>query len=418
MLRSTPSAAPIRSPVGRPSQVLTDRPPGTLRPGVPPTYRPVVFAALGAAGIAERAPCKRRLGTVLGVGEETARRAAGPPPGRDGGAAAVRHVGALGRGAAQGQAGLTAESGASTTGRMTISRNRPPADHQLGDPYNPLDGDFVGGLRRDLEPLDELRESMRAFGWIKEAPAIKDEHGVVIDGHRRLAVARELGIAEVVRIIPFGDGDEADDERLKFALAANSHRKPFAEADRRHIAEHVTPGQDWDMTKIGAALTIEPEPEAVSPTTSQRPSSTQDRPGESSTRTGWSNSAPRPWPSIRRSAGRLFVPARREPPGRRSARRSGFLSKAPSTATEWPSRTRRGPCLGPCARCERAGRSAGSASGRDGGAAAVCHVGALGRGAPAPADAFYTALSWMTFASAKPDRAAAIAWSRSAAECW
>ena len=64
----------------------------------------------------------------------------------------------------------------------------------------------------------ELRESMRAFGWIEELPALRDERGVVLVGNRRLAIATELDIDPVVRPIRIGQGDEADARR--FAIRA------------------------------------------------------------------------------------------------------------------------------------------------------------------------------------------------------
>jgi len=58
----------------------------------------------------------------------------------------------------------------------------------LADPAFHLEG---------REPDGELRDSMRTHGWIRSLPAIVDEDGNVLSGHRRMAVAEELGIEPV-----------------------------------------------------------------------------------------------------------------------------------------------------------------------------------------------------------------------------
>jgi hypothetical protein len=138
--------------------------------------------------------------------------------------------------------------------RKKLARAHDP-HAQLRDPFNPMSGAFSDNVRK-VGDLDELRESMRAFGWIEHLPAVEDERGVVLMGHRRLAVAAELGIDPVVKTIRFGSGDEADARRLKLALASNIGAKPFTPSDRKRIAEYLYAEREWVMVRIAEALNV------------------------------------------------------------------------------------------------------------------------------------------------------------------
>ncbi len=92
--------------------------------------------------------------------------------------------------------------------------------------------------------LDDLKKTMRPFGWLEEMPAIVDEHGHVIVGHRRLAAARVLRaegvhIRDNVVVRKFGNGAEADNDRVQLFLASNTAAKPFTKGNKRHIAEFL-----------------------------------------------------------------------------------------------------------------------------------------------------------------------------------
>jgi hypothetical protein len=116
----------------------------------------------------------------------------------------------------------------------------------LKSPFDPMlkSGIFAQNTRaKGKDDLSDLIESMRTFGWIPYHPAIVDEKGVVLVGHRRLAAAKELGIPvreehEIVTV-DLGSGDPADAERLKLALASNLGNKPLNAADRKRIAERL-----------------------------------------------------------------------------------------------------------------------------------------------------------------------------------
>jgi ParB-like chromosome segregation protein Spo0J len=134
-------------------------------------------------------------------------------------------------------------------------------DHELGDLFNPLTGArFAGNIRTDKSAMSrdtmaELRESMREFGWVKQFPALVDERGVVLVGHRRIAVAKELGIDPVTETLNLGRGDAADAERLKIALASNLGFKPMSPTDRKNVGEALY-REGWSMQRIGEALRV------------------------------------------------------------------------------------------------------------------------------------------------------------------
>jgi hypothetical protein len=107
---------------------------------------------------------------------------------------------------------------------------------------------------RDPGDLAELRESMREFGWIKQLPAIADEHGTLIVGHRRMRVALELGIEPRVVRITFGDDDGAEGRRVRLAIASNLGSKPFTAAERRRIASALYATGSWTLTAIADVL--------------------------------------------------------------------------------------------------------------------------------------------------------------------
>jgi hypothetical protein len=102
----------------------------------------------------------------------------------------------------------------------------------------------------------ELIDSLRRFGWNQKLPAIKDEHGVVLTGHRRLRIAKRLGIEPVIEILTLGDGEAADAERVKLAMVSNIGGKPMTAKDRQRIAQHLYGGKRWTIERIAEALDV------------------------------------------------------------------------------------------------------------------------------------------------------------------
>lgn len=148
-------------------------------------------------------------------------------------------------------------------------------EHGLFDPMT--GGSFTEDVRTNIgrsrdrpgdEKFDELYDSMKSWGWLTLlGSAIKDERGVVIVGHRRLTVAKELDLpvreswleedrrTEVIRI-PFGVGDEGDVERVKLAVASNLGGKPFTSEDRKRLARVLYGSHEWKVADVAAALKV------------------------------------------------------------------------------------------------------------------------------------------------------------------
>jgi hypothetical protein len=103
---------------------------------------------------------------------------------------------------------------------------------------------------------EELRASLTQFGWVSELPALMDEHDVVLVGQRRLKIAAELKIDPVVKTLRLGDGDAADAERLKLAIASNIGFKTMTKNDRKRIAEHLYSERQWTLERIAEALNV------------------------------------------------------------------------------------------------------------------------------------------------------------------
>lgn len=137
-----------------------------------------------------------------------------------------------------------------------LHRPGPDIHAQLRDPFDQATGAFSRNIRHELGNRDELRESMKAFGWLTEFPALADERGVVLVGHRRLAVAKELGIEPVIKKLKLGDGDIADAQRFRLAIASNLGGRPLTPNDRKRLAAYLYGEQDWSQERIAEALNV------------------------------------------------------------------------------------------------------------------------------------------------------------------
>src|SRR6516225_9553444 len=112
--------------------------------------------------------------------------------------------------------------------------------------FDPDGGAFAENIRKLTGDDSALRESMKHLGWLEQLPAWADENGVVIIGHRRMKIAKELGINPVIQKYKFGNGDEADAKRLQLAIASNTGGKELTPKDRQRIAEYLyTKEKGW-----------------------------------------------------------------------------------------------------------------------------------------------------------------------------
>ena len=118
------------------------------------------------------------------------------------------------------------------------------------------DRELAASIRTETSDDSELKASLQQVGWHPEFPAIADEFGTVLVGNRRLRIATELGIKPVIKTIKFGDGKEADAERIKLALISNLGGAPLSAKDRKRIAEHLYGKPGWTMEKVAEALNV------------------------------------------------------------------------------------------------------------------------------------------------------------------
>src|SRR5580765_1627911 len=125
----------------------------------------------------------------------------------------------------------------------------------MKNPFDPKGGEFAQNIRDISGDDTELRQSLQAFGWRPEFPALTDENDVVLVGNRRMRIAKELGIEPVIEMINFGRGDTADAERFKVAIASNIGFQQMAAKDRKRIAAHLY-GKEWTMQRIAEALNV------------------------------------------------------------------------------------------------------------------------------------------------------------------
>ena len=133
----------------------------------------------------------------------------------------------------------------------------PQADDKPNPPHQPVSiRAFVESIRDNPGNLDELRRSMRAVGWLEHLPAIQDENGVTLVGNRRLMVAAELGIEPNIKTLAFGEGDAADAERMKLAVASNLGGKGLSKEDRRVTAAYLYELGTNTMVQIAEALGV------------------------------------------------------------------------------------------------------------------------------------------------------------------
>jgi hypothetical protein len=107
---------------------------------------------------------------------------------------------------------------------------------------------------RDIAPLDdtELRKSMQTFGWVEQFPAIKDQNGIVLVGHRRLKIAAELGIPPVIVVVDCGN----DPERWRIAIASNIGSEKLSAHDRKCIAKQLYDTGEWTLEGISKATGV------------------------------------------------------------------------------------------------------------------------------------------------------------------
>lgn len=109
---------------------------------------------------------------------------------------------------------------------------------------------LTGNIRTaNPDGYKELNESIEASGWLPEFPAIYDESGVCVVGNRREAVAAELGIDQILKVIEFGDPAGVA-HRYQLAIASNVGATALLVSGR--VRSHVLPKTTYKLlTMLG-----------------------------------------------------------------------------------------------------------------------------------------------------------------------
>lgn len=86
-----------------------------------------------------------------------------------------------------------------------------------------------------IEEFDNLKTSMQEQGFLPEFPIIKDENGVILDGHHRAQAAEELGIEPVV-VVKRG---LADWDKVVLAVSVNTSRRHLTATARQDLLRRL-----------------------------------------------------------------------------------------------------------------------------------------------------------------------------------
>jgi ParB-like chromosome segregation protein Spo0J len=138
---------------------------------------------------------------------------------------------------------------------MTATQSTEPAEVPAQEAERKLDPQMIESMRDANEPDEaqdaELRESIKELGFLKELAVIVAGDGQIIVGHRRVRIAKELGIEPVVVTL---DGDDA--YAIRLAIASNLGAKPFTKKERRKIARELYGTGEFSCQAIADVLGV------------------------------------------------------------------------------------------------------------------------------------------------------------------
>jgi ParB family chromosome partitioning protein len=105
--------------------------------------------------------------------------------------------------------------------------------------------------RHRLEGLDELADSLRAYGLLQPVVVRRVEGGhELIAGHRRVAAARQLGWAEIAAVVR----DETDNQAYLLTLTENLQREDLSPKEEAEALEVLVRERGWTTRQIGQAI--------------------------------------------------------------------------------------------------------------------------------------------------------------------
>jgi ParB-like chromosome segregation protein Spo0J len=130
--------------------------------------------------------------------------------------------------------------GGETRKKAAAKKTHKPVEPSTAEPVEP-DYDAIDNASKLTVAITsnlagaELLDSLKYFGWLPEFPALVDTSTeFVIDGRKRLAIAEELGIEPVIKIVETPEG-----LRLLQKRTAHNIQAPLTKKDKARIASHL-----------------------------------------------------------------------------------------------------------------------------------------------------------------------------------
>lgn len=121
---------------------------------------------------------------------------------------------------------------------------------------------YENNPRNNLDAIDKVAESLKAFGW--QQPIVVDRDYIVIVGHTRLLAAKQLGYAKVPVVV----ADKLKDEQVKAYRLADNKVSEFSVWNGAALDEELDAILNIDMSDFGFDLSLDdvlPEVEDETP---------------------------------------------------------------------------------------------------------------------------------------------------------
>jgi transcriptional regulator with XRE-family HTH domain len=119
-----------------------------------------------------------------------------------------------------------------------------------------INAETIAALRPTATPDDGLRESLRQHGWRPAYPAVRDENKLILAGNRRYRLALELNIKPVFDDRTYGEGEDADNERILDAMLSNEGSEKLTTEDKKRYAIALKTKENWTQERIAKVLRV------------------------------------------------------------------------------------------------------------------------------------------------------------------
>lgn len=110
---------------------------------------------------------------------------------------------------------------------------------------------YENNPRNNLDAIDKVAESLKAFGW--QQPIVVDRDYIVIVGHTRLLAAKQLGYEKVPVVV----ADKLKDEQVKAYRLADNKVSEFSVWNGAALDEELDAILNIDMSDFGFDLSLD-----------------------------------------------------------------------------------------------------------------------------------------------------------------